>query len=309
VTAPGLRALIALELDRPAGPEAEAMAARLAARPGVAAVLFYGAQLREGAAIQPGEQPGEQPGGGPLDFYVLTDSDAAYHGFGLSALANRLLPPNVYHEVIGGPPHGPGRIEAKVAVARLAAFRARMHPGAMDTTMWARFTQPAVLVWARSPADREAAIDAVAAAVETAAWWAARLAPDCTDPDETWRALFRHTYGSELRVESGSRARDLIAAAPERYRLIHRLLIAGQPAGDRKTAARAWRRRQIVGKFRNLARLIKAAFTYRGGFAYALSKVERHSGRPVELSPWQRRWPWLAAPFVLWRLWREQRLR
>jgi len=307
--APELRALITGELDRTAGPVAEAMAARLAARPGVAAVLFYGAQLREGAAIQPGEQPEGQPAersaGGPLDFYVLTDSDAAYHGFGLSALANRLLPPNVYHEVIDGPP----RVEAKVAVARLAAFRARMRPGAMDTTMWARFTQPVVLVWARSPADREAAIDAVAAAVGTAAWWAARLAPDCTDPDETWRALFRHTYGSELRVEGGGRARDLIAAAPDRYRQIHQLLIAGQVPVDRESAARAWRRRQIVGKFRNLARLIKAAFTYRGGFAYALSKVERHSGRPVELSPWQRRWPWLAAPFVLWRLWREQRLR
>ena len=64
-----------------------------------------------------------------------------------------------------------------------------------------------------------------------------------------------------------------------------------------------------MGKFRNIARLTKAAFTYRGGFAYALSKVERHSGRPVELSPWQRRWPWLGAPVALWRLWREGRLR
>ena len=278
------------------------MAAQLAARPGVAAVLFYGAQLREGAEVN--------AGGGPLDFYLLTDSDAAYHGIGLSALANRLLPPNVYHEVIDGPP----RVEAKVAVASLAAFRARMRPDAMDTTMWARFTQPVALVWARSPTEREAVIDAVVSAVETAAWWAARLTPDKADgekaeADETWRGLFRHTYGSELRVESGGRARDLIAAAPERYRLIHQFLIAGQAPGDRKSAARAWRRRQVVGKFRNLARLIKAAFTYRGGFAYALSKVERHSGRPVDLSPWQRRWPWLAAPVVLWRLWREGRLR
>ena len=77
--APGLRALIAEELGRPAGPEAEAMAARLAARAGVAAVLFYGARLREGA------------GEGPLDLYLLTDGDTAYHGFGLTALANRVL--------------------------------------------------------------------------------------------------------------------------------------------------------------------------------------------------------------------------
>ena len=297
--APELRALIAEELGRPAGPEAEAMAARLAARAGVVAVLFYGARLREGA------------GEGPLDFYLLTDSDTAYHGFGLAALANRLLPPNVYREVIDGPPANKelARVEAKVAVASLAAFRARMRPGAMDTTFWARFTQPVALVWVRSPADREAVLDAVVAAVETAAWWAARLAPETADADETWRALFRHTYGSELRVEGGGRARDLIGAAPERYRRLHRMLIAGRPPGNRKAAARAWRRRRIVGKFRNLARLTKAAFTYRGGIAYALAKVERHSGRPVELSPWQRRWPWLAAPVVLWRRWRERRLR
>ena len=295
---PELRALIATELERPAGPEAEAMAALLAARPGVVAVLFYGARRRGGTS------------GGPLDFYALTGSNTAYHGFGLSALANRLLPPNVYHVVI----EEPDRIEAKVAVASLAAFRRRMRPEAMDTTFWARFTQPVSLVWARSPEDREAVIEAVAAAVETAAWWAAQLAPEASDgaeleAEEVWRNLFRHTYGSELRVESGGRARDLIAADPGRYRHLHRLLIAGRPPGDRKAAARAWRRRQIAGKFRNLARLTKAAFTYRGGFAYALSKVERHSGQPVELSPWQRRWPWLAAPVVLWRLWREGRLR
>jgi len=295
-----VRDLIAAELDRPVGPEARAMAAMLAARPGVAAILFYGARLRD---------TGDAPSGtGPLDFYVLTDSDRAYHGAGLAALANRLLPPNVYRETLDGPPAA----EAKVAVASLAAFRARMEPACLDTTYWARFAQPVRLVFARSPAGRERAIEAVAAAVATAAWWAARLAPDPTDPEECWRALFRHTYGSELRVEGGGRAGDIVGAAPERYRELHRLLIAGRPPAspaERAAAARGWRRRSVLGKLRNVARLAKAAFTYRGGIAYAISKVERHSGRPVELKDWERRWPWLAAPFVLWRLWREKRLR
>jgi hypothetical protein len=285
--APELHALIARELDRETSPEVTAMVSRLAARPGVAAILFYGARLREGA------------GEGPLDLYILTDSNSAYHGFGLSALANWLQPPNVYHEVIDGPPP----IEAKVAVASLAAFRARMRPGTLDTTFWARFTQPVALEWARSPADRQAALDAVAEAVLTGAWWAARLAPETADADETWRNLFRHTYRSELRVEGGGRAHDLIGAAPERYRLLYQLLIEDRPRGDRETAARAWRRRQTVGKLRNLARLTKAAFTYRGGFAYALSKVERHSGRPVELSPWQRNWQ--QAVYSRWHLLRH----
>jgi hypothetical protein len=256
--------------------------------------------LRDGPAVPAGI--------GPLDFYLLTDSDRAYHGTGIAALANRMLPPNVYHEIAEGPP----RAEAKVAVASQAAFRARMDRSALDTTFWARFAQPVRLVLARSDTERDRAIGAVAAAVQTAAWWAARLAPDPVHPEACWRALFHHTYGSELRVESGGRAGDIVGAAPERYRRLHRLLIAGRPPvapAERAAAARAWRRRSILGKLRNLARLTKAAFTYRGGFAYALSKVERHSGRPVTLKDWERRWPWLGAPFVLWRLWREKRLR
>ncbi len=297
MSAPDLRALIAAELDRPPGPAAEAMAAELAGRPGAAALLFYGARLREGAGGVRGE--------GPLDLYLLTDGDRAYHGPGPAALANRLLPPSVYRETAEGPPP----VEAKVAVISLAAFRARMRPGALDTTLWARFAQPAVLVWARSPAEREAVREAVAAAVETAAWWAARLAPDPANPEEAWRALFRHTYATELRVERGGRAGDIVAAAPERYRRLHALLIAGQEAPDSAAAKRTWARRRIAGKPLNLARLAKAACTYRGGIAYALAKVERHSGRPVELRAWERRWPRLAAPVVLWRLWRQRRLR
>jgi hypothetical protein len=184
-----------------------------------------------------------------------------------------------------------------------------MRPRALDTSFWARFTQPVMLVWARSEADRAAAIAAVAAAVETAAWWAVRLAPEGTQGADIWRSLFRHTYGSELRVEGGARADGIVDAAPERYRALADMLFTPASRDQRAAAVRGWRRRRRLGKLRNVARLVKAAFTYQGGLAYALSKVERHSGRPVKLRPWQRRWPWLAAPVVFWRLWREGRLR
>jgi len=292
-----LRALIEAELARESSPEAQAMAAHLAKRPGVAAVLFYGARLRG--------SPDAKDGGGPLDFYVLTDSDTAYHGAGLSALANRLLPPNVYYEALEGPP----RTEAKVAVASLAAFRSRMRPQALDTSFWARFAQPVALVWARSDSDRDRAIEAVQAAVTTAAWWAVRLAPEDAQGADIWRALFRQTYGSELRVEGGSRADGIVRAAPARYADLAEMLFTPVQQAQHRSARRGWALRRVLGKLRNVARLIKAAFTYRGGLAYALGKVERHSGRPVELKSWERRWPWLAAPLVFWRLWREGRLR
>ena len=51
--------------------------------------------------------------------------------------------------------------------------------------------------------------------------------------------------------------------------------------------------------------LIKAAFTFEGGASYAAWKIERHSGRKITLSPWQRRHPVLAGllllPQLLWR--------
>lgn len=290
-----LRPLIERLCDRPVGPEIAAMAGHLAARPGVVAVLFYGAQLRDAGS------------GGPLDFYVLTQGDAAYHGRGLAAFANRLLPPNVYHERLAGPPP----VSAKVAVMRLSAFRRRMRRESLDTTLWARFCQPVVLVWARDGAARAMVLDALEEAGATAAWWAARLAPGGSDAAACWQALFAHTYGAELRVERGGRARDLTAAAPDLYAALHAAHIAGQPpsADARRRAARGWAWRRRLGKLLNLMRLVKAAATFRGGIEYALAKIERHSGAPVVLRPWERRWPLLGAPFVLVRLLREKRLR
>ncbi len=292
---PALRPLLERLCDRPVGPEIAAMARHLAARPGVVAVLFYGAQLRASGS------------GGPLDFYVLTEGDAAYHGRGVAALANWLLPPNVYHERLAGPPP----VSAKVAVMRLAAFRHRMRRECLDTTLWARFCQPVALVWARDGVARAALLDALEEAGASAAWWAARLAPGGSDAAACWQALFAHTYGAELRVEQGGRVRDLTAAAPELYAALHAAFVAGRPptADERRRAARGWVWRRRLGKGLNLARLVKAAATFRGGIDYALAKIERHSGVPVVLRPWERRWPILGAPFVLVRLLREKRLR
>jgi hypothetical protein len=61
-----------------------------------------------------------------------------------------------------------------------------------------------------------------------------------------------------------------------------------------------------MGRPLNYARLIKAAFTFEGAARYAAWKIERHTGMPVALTPWRERHPVLAAPGVLWRLWRQR---
>lgn len=285
------RAMISERLDQPVGADAMAMADHLAKRRGVLAIVFYGNLLRNPDA------------GGLLDLYVLTDTDAAYHGAGLSACANRILPPNVYFETV------PGDVQAKVAVLRLDAFAHRMRMSGWDTTLWARFAQSSALLYARDDDVRERVLDALVTAHETAARWAVLLSPPGSDARTAWQTLFAHTYGAELRVEGTGRATDITASAIDVYQDVHRSVAGPETAGDRIQARKGWRKRRLAGKFLNAARLVKAAFTFRGGLAYAISKVERHSGQPVVLSAWEKRLPWLAAPFVFLRLLRERRLR
>ena len=288
-----LTALIDGALTQNLGEAEIAMTAHLAARPGVRAVLFYGNRLRSDGSE------------GLLDFYVLTTTNRAYHGAGISAAANWLLPPNVYFEALED------GTAAKVAVMTLDAFHHRMRQTSKDTTLWARFSQPVVLAHAASDDDRAAVVAALARACQTAGWWAQHLAPDDADPLRVWEALYHHTYGAELRVETSGRAGQIIDRARDRYSALASVVFASEHPNEaaRIAAKRAWKRRVWVGKALNLTRLIKAAFTFRGGFAYAISKVERHSGRPVELKGWERRVPWLAAPLILLRLVRDRRLR
>jgi hypothetical protein len=82
-----LRALVAAELAEPVEPRVAAMAAAVAAEyPGAArAVLFYGSCLRE-----------RNLDGLMLDFYLVVSDYRAAYGRGWFALANRLVPPNVF---------------------------------------------------------------------------------------------------------------------------------------------------------------------------------------------------------------------
>lgn len=307
-----LQSVIGSELRRQPSPAVVEFAARLAARaPGkVVAVLFYGSALRTGAVD------------GVLDYYVLLDDVRAWPAPGLAKFANRLLPPNVSYveDRIGD-----ATLRAKVAVMSLAQFERGMSACSIDTTLWARFSQPCACVFAR-PADGEAAVArALRQATVTAAQWAAWLGPARGHALDYWRALYAGTYGAELRVESALRGPELIDGESARYaRLLpaawQSLGIAFETAADgmlqprmderdRRQATRRWARRRRLGKLLNLLRLVKAAFTFEGAMDYVVWKVERHSGVRIEPSPWQRRHPLLAAPWLYWRMRRQQLLR
>lgn len=298
-----LCARLRIELETPTPAAVQAFAGELARLGGapVRAVLFYGSALRTGAID------------GVLDFYVLTDDLSAWPQTRLAAVANGMLPPNVeYRELaLDG-----SVVRAKIAIMTPDQFRRHAGRDTLDTTIWARFAQPAAAPWIRDEAALEEAARAVAQAVITAAYWAAVLGPEAAPAQAYWDALFRETYATELRVDWKGRAGTIVGAADARYgELLALAWAAGAieysvdgenlaPRLDRQAGLRAWRSRRRMGKPLTVARLTKAVFTFAGAADYAAWKIERHTGVLIEVTPWRRKHPILAAPGVAWRLWR-----
>lgn len=269
--AAALEDLIALELAQPVPPVVAGFAAHLAEQlPGTCAVLFYGSSLRSGDLT-----------GTLLDYYLIVDSYALAYGGGWRAWANRLLPPNVFYAEWTDP--AGLRYRAKYAVLTLADLHARCLPGSWDVSIWARFAQPTALVWDDGGGQHRT----MAAILAQAATTALRSVPPEPDAVAQWSAVFARTYGCEWRAERAGKGGDLVGSQPERYRAIASCIDQSQPAPPQPS----WALRRLFGRTQHLARLIKAAFTFTGGIDYLAWKIERHSGVPVLVKPWHRRWP------------------
>jgi hypothetical protein len=296
-----LEAQIAREIALPAHPAALALADAIRTRHGaIAAMLFYGSCLRQPAAAA-------APPDGILDFYVVVDRYRDAYPGRLLALANRVLPPNVFHVATRwrGEP-----VRAKYAVISMAQFRRGLSRASLQTSLWARFAQPCRLVWARDEAARAAIGAALADAVITMVAAVAPLLERRFAAEQLWLRGFRETYRAELRTEGAARASDLYASDRERYDAITPWALAAAGFAADSAAPRArlaqvrWAGRRVLGKTLSVLRLIKSAFTFDGGVDYILWKIERHSGVRLPVSPWQRRHPLLASPVFLWRLYR-----
>ncbi len=277
-----LKNLVAEELALPVDPRVAAMAAAIAALyPGAArAVLFYGSCLRE-----------RELDGLMLDFYLIVSDYRAAYGRGWFALANRLVPPNVF-------PFEHDGLAAKYAVLSEADFARLNGPEAGDVSVWARFAQPSRLVWAADAAARGKAVDAVARAAPTLLGYAKPMGEG--DLLDIWRRGFALTYRSELRAERQGRSGSIVDVDRERYR---RFGEAALPLAEAAPgAAGQWRRFRRRGKLLSLVRLAKATTTYAGGVDYLAWKINRHAGTAIEVRPWQRRWPILGALTLLPRL-------
>jgi len=280
--------LVRAELATPVDPRARMMAAAIAAQyPGSArAVLFYGSCLRE-----------TQLDGLMLDFYLIVSDYGDAYGRRWMAAANRLIPPNVF-------PFQHDGLIAKYAVLSEADFHRLNGSETRNVSVWARFAQPSRLVWAVDDTARDRAIAAVARAAPTLL--AAAGAVDGEQPLDWWRRAFALTYSAELRAERTSRAQSVVDATPERYARFSTAAMAAIPANAR---AGGWMRRRAEGKVLSIVRLAKASLTYAGGIDYLAWKINRHAGTKIEIKPWQRRWPLVAALTLVPRLMKSGAIR
>lgn len=283
-----LRDLVEAELSQPVDARVRAMAEAIAAKHGAAsrAVLFYGSCLRE-----------SQLDGLMLDFYLVVSDYASAYDKRWLAKANALIPPNVF-------PFQHDGLMAKYAVLSEADFHRLNGSGTRNVSVWARFAQPSRLVWAASDDARERAVTAVARAAPTLLAAAGALQGE--EPLDWWRRAFALTYSAELRAERAGRSGSVVDADLDRYRRFSDPAIAAIPAGSKSGQ---WLRRRIEGKLLSVIRLAKASATYAGGAEYIAWKINRHAGTNIELTPWQKRHPLLAAINLLPRLLRSGAIR
>lgn len=294
-----LQQLVADELAVPSSPQVEAFAVYIASHyPSAArAVLFYGSCLRSA-----------QLEGLMLDFYlIVSDYDSAYSSKAL-ARWNRRLPPNVF-------PFQHEGLMAKVAVLSEADFHDLNRPAASAVSVWARFAQPSRLVWAADDAARTMAARAISGAAPTLLNAALAFTEREVDVLDLWQSGFRMTYDAELRAERNDRPASVVNFDPERYERFGRAALQHTPIANKLRANKVhilpdpqglimqerdrWPALRRNGKLLTVARLAKAAFTYAGGIDYLAWKINRHAGTQIEIKPWQRKWPLVAALFLV----------
>lgn len=288
----------------PISPRAEAMIDAIKARhKGTAkAFLFYGSSLREG------DQSGKM-----LDFYVLTDSYHAAYGSGLKQFLSFIAPPGVHYCETDGP--NGERLRSKYAIISHNAFVRRASGGALESMLWARFSQPTRIICD----DPELSANLITACAKACHHFLSQTLPlmsGPTEPRQIWVRALTESYRSELRPEDASgRATQIVDNDLQRYIALslamfpegnaEGITLPKSPASTRNWHKMKWAARRLIGKPMGLFRVSKAFFTFDNGVDYIVEKLTSHSDVKIQLTDFERKHPILNAPRVAWRLYRK----
>jgi len=266
----------------------------------VQAFVYYGSSLREM------DNPGKM-----LDFYVLIDDYRKAHKTRLRAWLNQHIPPAVYY--IEREDESGVVSTCKYSLMTLDEFERRSGKDAFHSQVWGRFSQPCVLLRAKTDDIAERVYQARSKAVRYMASQSAPLLVPKATAAEVWGRGFYESYRTELRPESSvGRSQEIVERFSERYEKLTTALY-GKPdednnyalEGNAKTLEKRWFFRRLRGKPRSILRVAHGALTFEGGLDYVLRKLKNHSGVDFTPSAFQRKHPLLTAPIMGWTLWRK----
>ncbi|MDP6979880.1 MAG: hypothetical protein QF570_14935 [Myxococcota bacterium] len=310
-----LTRLVGRELAAPAPESALALARAIREERGdLSSILFYGSCLRR------------KSDEGIFDFYVLVDRYRDTYQKTWLAVGNAILPPNVFYIETE---HAGVTLRAKYAVLSVADFEAAVQPRCIHPYIWARFAQPSVVVYARDDDARAAAARCGAQAIVTLIQRLMVFLPASQRSQRfslsaLWQRAFAMTYGAERRAESDDHISGIYDSAPERYdeAAVHAFEELKRVGWIERASARGggqayeiemspmrrgwmrwrWQLSRPVARTLAIMRLLKTAFTFGDWVTYAIFKLERHTGEPIELTPRQRRHPLIFGWPVIWRV-------
>jgi hypothetical protein len=288
-------------------PEAGALARQLAGIGGdsVRAVLFFGSR-KTGASSRNRFSA--------YDLFVTVtsyrDFYARLHGAGqlrrpagLVAWLNTWLAPN--QVAFRGPDDRFGKLSVvtePILLRETSVLRS-------DQFCCGRLFQPAECVHAIDGEAGERALECVAQAHALTLAWASPWLPEGFDASLYTRRILEVSLSQEIRPEPAGRAEALWSAQQSYLLEVYGKLLEAWAESDELVAVgEGWyrlpapvpdaaRRRTLAffrrSKVRATARWFKYMLTFDDWLEYIRRKAERHTGRSIELTPRERRWPLL----------------
>ena len=286
-------------------PDAFALAGRLVQQTGdsVRVVLMYGSRLWR-------TNPGRRSA---LDFVVIVDEYRSFYS-GLSrarelhrpvalmtALA-RVLAPNV----ISYTPDGGRGSVAKCLLVSKADFARAMGANPPDHFLLGRMVQRLGTVWTADASEQRWVQEQINGAHMRVLEWMAPYLHEPVDAAGLGRRLLEVCYSGELRPESKARPGRVFEAQAEHFATVlepalEAAAVAGrmQREGDAYALTgpvtdadrRRWRWHFRRSKARTTMRLFKHTVTFANWLPYLVHKVERHTGRSIDLTFLERKLP------------------
>ncbi|HVD62316.1 MAG TPA: hypothetical protein VNC11_15705 [Gemmatimonadaceae bacterium] len=307
LTDAGLRAVLITGLDAPVSSRALELIDYItkAFGPSTAAIIHYGSRA---------QITGSKPDSA-YDFFVIVDDyETAFHSFVENAhprfsartavFLSRFLPPSIVALM-----HLPGESNtAKCAVLSLKDLKTATSSDSPDHFAKGRLFQQLQLAWSRDPESRQATEDAIVAARLSTFEWGSPYLPQKFSAQEYYWRLLKTSFAGEIRPETAARIRELLnlqapTMLPVYESLLEQKVEAGlltrdgdsyslvtPPSPAEKARVDSYFRRS---KARATKRWVKLIWLYDDWLDYLSRKLGRRANHVIDLTPQERRWPFL----------------